>query len=171
MSNMDLWCFLHFFLKESEQVAEMICCRLRGHIPLSWRCLRLLVILKIGDPSKLLFCWLQPALLSAFVFWTVPTQKTTGLSTLLGEVPGIPRELSQLWKQREWQGRRMPRTLVARDYGLWCLFCRIPGFSHAELEVLFLSIHLTADDRPCCGQKPSALAFLILFLSRWSSDL
>lgn len=126
----------------------MVCCRLRGQIPLSWRCLRLLVILKIVDPFKLLFCWLQRALLSAFVSRTVPTQKTTGLSRLVGEVPGIPRELTQLWKQRERQGRRMPRTLVSCGYGLWCLFCRIPGFSHAELEVLFLSIHLTAGDAP-----------------------
>lgn len=168
MSNMDFWCFLHFFLEESEQAVEMVCCRLRGQIPLFWRCLRLLVILKIGDPSKLLFCGLQRALLSAFVFWTAPTQKTTGLSTLLGEVPGVPRELSQLWKQREWQGRRVPMTLISRDYGLWCLFCSIPGFFHAELEVVFLSIHLTPGDSPCCGQRPSALTFLILFLSRGS---
>lgn len=160
---------LSSFLSRGERTSgKMVSCRLRGQIPLFWRCLRLLVILKAGDPSKLLSCWLRCALLSAFVFRTGPTQKTTGRSTLLREVAGILRELSQFWIQREWQGRRTPRTQVSRDHGLWCLFRRIPGFPHTELEPLLHSIHLTAGDSLRCGQKPSALAFLILFLSRWA---
>ena len=168
MSNMDFWCFVHFITRGERTSSDIVWGWLRGQVPFSRRCLSLLVILQTGNPSKLLFFWLQRALLSAFVFRTGPTQKTTGFSRLLGEVPGIPRELTQLWIQREEQGRSMPRMQVLLDYRLWRLFCRIPGFPHTEPEVLLLGVHLTAGDSPSHGQKPSALVFMILFLGRWS---